>query len=209
VSLILEALKKLEREKAAPERGFLVVAQAPWAGGGSRKAWLAAGGVLLVAVLGVALWKLRAAPTPPTPRAAASVPAPAPSATVLAPIPAAPVLQPAPSASPAIEARRATPPPEAASGRLVPPVAAAPRTPVSAPPALAPPATPAAAAPAASPAPESFRLEAVSEQDGVAVAIINGELVHEGDHLNGALVVRISPQEVELDVNGQRRRLTF
>ena len=31
MSLILEALKKLEREKQSPDRGFLVMAHVPWA----------------------------------------------------------------------------------------------------------------------------------------------------------------------------------
>ncbi|MFI5184868.1 MAG: hypothetical protein ACHQNV_10745, partial [Vicinamibacteria bacterium] len=30
MSLILEALRKLDREKEAPERGFVVVASQPW-----------------------------------------------------------------------------------------------------------------------------------------------------------------------------------
>ena len=53
MSLILEALKKLEREKQTPpDRGFLVVAHVPWpAGGRGRSLWLGGVGALAVAGL--------------------------------------------------------------------------------------------------------------------------------------------------------------
>ncbi len=59
MSLILEALKKLEREKQAPDRGFLVVAHVPWpAGPTARSLWLVAG--LALGLIGlVALLLLR------------------------------------------------------------------------------------------------------------------------------------------------------
>ena len=44
MSLILEALRKLEREKAAGDRGFVVLSQVPWVSGRTgrgRFAWLA------------------------------------------------------------------------------------------------------------------------------------------------------------------------
>ena len=60
MSLILEALRKLERDKDAPERGFVVMTHVPWARsrGGSR---LVAIGALALAVaagaLAMALWR--------------------------------------------------------------------------------------------------------------------------------------------------------
>jgi hypothetical protein len=118
VSLILEALKKLEREKGVPERGFLVMAHLPWARSGkvgARRLGLAALALALAAA-GFLLWRSRAplvAPAP-TPTLAALPPRAGvvalPSPTVAPPAPAAT----APPATPAPD-RPAPRPPEAAS----------------------------------------------------------------------------------------------
>jgi hypothetical protein len=199
VSLILEALKKLEREKQTPDRGFLVMAQVPWAGEGRRgKVLLVAGTVVALVVVGLAVrWLVagRSSPAPATEARPESLPTPplqaaAPAQIVVPTLPR--YVPPAP--------RPAPPAPRAAAPAA--PAVSAPG--VSAPPPL----QPASAAPApAGPAP--LRLEAISEQDGVAVAVINGELVREGDHISGALVVKIGVQEVELEVDGRRSVLRF
>ena len=201
MSLILEALKKLEREKQTPDRGFLVMAQVPWAGEGRRgKLLLVGGAVVALVVVGLAVRWLVAGRSSPAPTAVATVPPgtlPPPPLQAAAP---AEVVVPRPL-------RYAPPPPRpapAAPSAARP--AAAPATSkseVSAPPALQPSAAPAPAGPA------PLRLEAISQQDGVAVAVINGELVREGDHVSGALVVRIGTQEVELEIDGRRSVLRF
>jgi hypothetical protein len=58
-------------------------------------------------------------------------------------------------------------------------------------------------------APSALRLEAISAQDGEPVAVINGQLVRKGDTVEGALVVWIGTDAVEIEAGGQRRVLTF
>jgi hypothetical protein len=196
VSLILEALKKLEREKQQPDRGFLVMAQVPWAGEGRRgKALLGLGLLVAVVVAAGAVLVLRRGDEtkPPAPvESAPAAPSPPPSS------PAAP-LGPAGTA-PAIAVPPRFVPPPARPAFPPSPRAAAPRT---------VPASPAAAQPAAAAPAAALRLEAVSEQDGVAVAVINGQLVRAGDHIGEAVVVRIGVDEVEVEVEGRRSVLRF
>jgi hypothetical protein len=125
VSLILEALKKLEREKGVPERGFLVLAHLPWARSGKVGARLAGltALALALAAAGFLLWRSRAAPPrvvapAPTPTLAALPPregvvAP-PSPTVALPAPAAT----APPATPAPDLPVPSPPGAASEFRL-------------------------------------------------------------------------------------------
>ena len=49
----------------------------------------------------------------------------------------------------------------------------------------------------------------MSEQDGQPVAIVNGQLVRVGDVLDGARVLRIEPEAVELEKAGRRILLAF
>jgi hypothetical protein len=65
------------------------------------------------------------------------------------------------------------------------------------------------APPAPSTAAPAFRLQAITDQNGQPVAMLNDRLVREGDTVDGAVVVRIGVGEVELEVNGQRRVLRF
>jgi hypothetical protein len=83
VSLVLEALKKLDREKGRDERGFVVMAAAPWPTRAARRwpAWAALG----IATAG-AVAAVLALPTTPAPAAL-----PAPPAAVVTPRPAASV----------------------------------------------------------------------------------------------------------------------
>jgi hypothetical protein len=84
VSLILDALRKLEREKEAPGRGFLVMTHVPWAraSSGTRLLTLAVAFLTVaVGVLGFALWRR----TVPAPSAVTSVLRPTPAPTIAPP----------------------------------------------------------------------------------------------------------------------------
>jgi hypothetical protein len=192
MSLILEALKKLEREKGVPERGFTVLAATPWpARHRDRRIGLLAAGLLVAGgiALGVALR--------PTPQAApTAVPAAAPSslAAVLKPAPVPTTVTAAPAVFPTPWRRSAAPTP------APPPAEGAP---------VAVPAERPAPPPTTAPAAEPLRLQAISERDGHPVAVLNERIVREGDEFDGIRVLRIGPGEVEVEVRGRRRILTF
>lgn len=98
MSLILEALKKLEREKEAPDRGFLVLGHLPWATAPKRRLRAAAAVSLVAAVLAaaaLALWRAGGERRQPLP-AAAAIPASAPRPIAAS---ARPKAAPAPSTS--------------------------------------------------------------------------------------------------------------
>jgi hypothetical protein len=202
VSLILEALKKLERDKQVPDRGgFLVMAARPWPSSedSGRRLFvaslaLAAFGIVGLTVAGVWWWEHRQAPVPVAAAAPvappAAVPASASRARSVALVPAAP-----PAVAPAKAAAVAKAPVERA-----PEAPAAKPAPVEA--AAVEPAAVKKAAP-------ELRLTAISEKDGKRVAILNERTVYEGDSFDGVTVVRIGESEVELDVNGRRRVIAF
>jgi hypothetical protein len=198
VSLILEALKKLEREKDAGGRGFLVVAPTPWRGE-SRGRWVRLSVLALAggALAGAGAWGAWRALSARAPERAAGPAAPAAPSTPAVPVAvtsasAAPLPPPIwQAATPRPAARPATP----AMPRPGPVEAASP------PPGLA-------ASGAATPA-AALRLEAISVQDGQPVAVINGRLVRQGDTVEGALVTWIGADAVEIEVNGRRRTLGF
>jgi hypothetical protein len=52
-------------------------------------------------------------------------------------------------------------------------------------------------------------LHAISEQDGVPIAVINERVVREGETWGDVRVLRIGPAEVEVEVAGARRVLRF
>jgi len=234
MSLILDALRKLEREKDAREPGVLVVGSVPWGERSrTRPFWLAAGAA---AVLGFAVfvgWTLRPSVPAPAPVVAPSAATPTPTSRPAPPAPAA--LPPAagpttasaftPPAAPPIRISRppSTSVPRAASTAAAnaaqPPPAPEPQA-AAAPPAqpteqisVGPaaaeptPAVPSRQAPAADP--DELRLSAISRRDGRPVALINDHLVFEGDSFEGVRVLRIGEAEVEVEVNGQRRVLKF
>jgi hypothetical protein len=194
VSLILEALKKLDREKKTPDRGFLVVGAVPWPARRER-GWLpAATALALVAVAGSGIWlALRGRGEAPL-RGGANV------APVTRPLPA----NPQPAATSAPLAGNA-PAPSALSQR--PEAGLVERRPSET--AAAPP-RPAALKPAAEADPASgLQLQAISERDGKPVAVLSNRLVREGDRFDGITVVRIGAEEVEIEVQGRRRTLRF
>jgi hypothetical protein len=208
VSLILDALKKLDREKNAPDKGVVVVGTAEWGAAERQPGVRLAVGLLGIAIAaGLAYW-LTAAPAPePQPRRAASRPvSPAPTRPPLeaaAPSPDAPAAQPA----------LAPPPAPSRSARPVPTGSEADEPPLAAPPQDAPPhvaPAPAASAPAAPPEPPApFRLTAIAHRDGQPVAMLNDRLVRVGDSFDGITVISIGSSEVEIEVDGRRMRLSF
>jgi hypothetical protein len=171
MSLILEALKKVERERTAPEqRGFLVLGPAAWAPARSNAGWIV-GIVAAAAITGGIVYALTR---------------PATSAPV--------VDQAEPRANQVAPPAHAVPSPMPASTM---PRAARTRTPAA--------TTTAAAVPGG----PVLSLQAISEQDGVAVAVINERMVREGETFDGVRVVRIGAAEVEVEVAGARRVLRF
>lgn len=115
MSLILEALRKLDREKQTPERGFLIVGAAAWPAPPRRLRRLSLGVIGLVAAAAGTAAILRSphgAPQPPAPPPAPR--ATAPPAVVLAATtrPAEPERSPAPAprAAPPSSLRPTDPP---------------------------------------------------------------------------------------------------
>ena len=226
MSLILDALRKLEREKGAHEPGVLVVGSVPWGERSrTRRLLLGAGAVLALALAVLAGWLMRSSPTPPdaarpaaavspTPVAASVAPTPVPatpSPTALAPEEQAPPAPPLRLSHPPVVERPAPAPDRAAAAEEQNPEVVAPTPAVAAPtPSVAAPAPSAAPAAAPSPTvPDDLRLSAISRRDGKPVALINDRLVFEGDSFDGVRVIRIGEAEVEVEVKGQRRVLRF
>jgi hypothetical protein len=224
VSLILEALKKLDREKQAPERGVLVVGPAAWPSVREGPFALRGAPVVLAAMaLGGtagAIWLLRsprpsavpAAPGVAASPAMASAPVVAPSDVrpgLVRPAPAGgprPAVQPAPgtAARPPARPAPAAEEPEAAldgaSSSAGEETEAAP---------LPAPTTEAPARPTRPSGAADFQLQAISAQDGRPVAVLNDRLVREGDTFDGVRVLRIGADEVEIEVAGGRRIVKF
>lgn len=225
MSLILEALRKLEREKQAADRpGFVVLPAASWGEGRSR-AGLLFGLVLLFAVftaLGIGLYMgaLRTArvreqvaqPTPATPLAPID-PLPAPSAARATPgliTTSTPALPVPPQVEQPATAALVVAPQTAPVGSPTTSLVAEPElmpdipegdpvaTPVTA-------ATPAAARPAG----PALVLTAIGARDGRAVAVIDDRLVHEGDEYDGWRVITIGTDSVVVLYKGERRTLRF
>ena len=193
MSLILDALKKLEHEKDAREPGVLVVGSVPWGERRRSRLPLALAATALVALAFAGWWWLR-----PTPHPTAAGPAP---------------VSPAPTSSPLVAGTPTAPPP---------PPTLAPSSTASAPPARrpavpmidetpGPPARPEGAAAAAGTrtTPDDLRLNAITRRDGRPVALVNDRLVFEGDSFDGVRILRIGEAEVEVEVRGQRRILRF
>ena len=222
MSFILDALKKLEREKQTREPEVVVVGPVPWGGADHRRGrrWLFLSGVAVAAIVGGTGWWLAsgsrfdAAPKP--------LPTSLPKAGPVAATPAEPAsrLQPEPPTAPR---RAAATTPAPAPRRLglpgdekVAPRAEAPEPPVSQRSAPAPAETAVVVedVPPASPAvddPEDvvFRLSAISTRDGEPVALLNDRLVREGDAFEGVRVLRIGATEIEIEVDGERRTIGF
>ena len=178
MSLILEALKKLEREKQTPDRGFLVVAHVPWpAGPAGRSLWLGVAATLgLVGLLAFVLLRGRES---------------RPAAVTAQPVATLPVASAPPAAPPAFPSP-APPATQPAASLGAPVTRAAPSSPTPSPPSEL-----------------ELRLNAITQQDGRPVAVLNDRVVREGDVFDGIHVIRIGEAEVEVEVNGKRRVVRF
>lgn len=186
MSLILDALRKLEREKRTPQRGFLVVGTPRPRGVPGALAGALAAAIVLVPLT----WYMASRFAQPR---ALEGPVPAPPSAE--PVPASP-------APPALARGTVSARPDA----LVPPASPAPAGSESS--ALAPLAARRAPSPSPSAA-AAFVLQAITRRDGRPLALINDRLVREGDSLDGARVVRIGDSDVELEVAGRRVVLSF
>lgn len=190
MSLILEALKKLERDKPVEGRsGFLVMASRPWPTGEGRTLFIASltlAGLGLGALTLAGLWWWRH-----TPRVVVVPVAAAPAAARVAP--------PAPTATLRVVAEAQAPAKVEAPPPVVRTAAPAPVHAIENRPPLATPA----------PAATTIRLAAISERDGRPVAIVNDRLVFEGDSVDGIKVVRIGGNEVEVEIDGHRQVVQF
>jgi hypothetical protein len=199
MSLIFDALQKLDRERQTPERGVVVMGRAEWSSRESSRSLVVAAAVCLVGLGLVAGWWLypgqeparpAAQPTPSSPPAAAVSPrgvAAQPASTALAEPPAKLASRPALEAVPTVSVPR--------------------QAPIVAP--HAPPVTSTVPREVAPPPPREFVLQAITQRDGRAIAMLNDRLVREGERFDGVLVVRIGDSEVEIEVEGRRRIIGF
>jgi hypothetical protein len=212
VSLVLEALKKLDREKGREERGFVVMAATPWPTRAARRwpLWAALAVVVAAGTWGIVVRKAARPATADAP-APTATPAPAVAAPTasLALGPAVSVPVSVPPAAPAPALRR----PAARTTAAAEPSPAAGTDPEAVP-ALPAASTPAASAPraaaaAASPAPPALVLQAISQRDGKPIAIVNDHLVREGDEVDGIRVLAIRADEVDVEFQGRRTTLRF
>lgn len=228
MSLVLEALRKLEREKRTPERGLVVTGASDWARAedhpGRRLAWGLAAAVGLAAAFFV--WRGSTAHAPATGPATATT-----AGSAVAPVAAPAAATTATAAAPPSVTAGAHPPAREPLSPVAAPLPAVTARAVAAPPATAPaddadgaaeagletgpdqvaPDAPAQAsrsdAPAA--APGEVVLQAVTERDGRPLAIVNGRLVREGDAFDGIRILRIGAAEIEVEVGGRRRTVGF
>jgi len=197
VSLILDALRKLERDKESREPNVLVVGSVPWGTRArSRLPLVAAVAAMgLVALVAFVLWPRGRPASTATPPGLTSPPLPGPAtAPSSAPQGAAPGL---PGEAPPPERRSSVPGAEARPGEVPPSDA----------PSDLPETLPAPSRDASGP--DDLRLNAISQRDGRPVALINDRLVFEGDGFDGVKVLRIGESEVEVEVRGVKRVLRF
>lgn len=194
MSLILEALRKLERDKPAPDRGVVVM----MAGGHSGKRGRAPGWVWLVLGIAGGLFTALAVLEWRRPE---GVPGSATTASV-PPARVAPTSLPPP---------KQVPPAAATSTRInaLGPAAPASTAPaMAAPSAVSPPTSATPAAPDTPPA-SALTLHAITVQDGQPVALINDRVLREGDEIDGVRVLHIGEAEVEIERDGRRVVLRF
>ncbi len=197
MSLILDALRKLERDKERPDPAVVVLGPAPWPGlRSSRRGWVA-GLLAAAAVLAAAFTWLTRARTPGPDASSvlvASSASPAPMPPVRTPQAVAAAADTAAGAPAAARAADLGPP---AGRRLVLPNAVTAAD------------TAAAGRQEAKPVQRDLQLMAISERDGRPIAIVSDHLVREGDSFDGVKIIRIGETEVEVEQHGRRRVLRF
>jgi len=229
VSLILEALKKLERDKQVSDKGFLVMAASPWPGAPtSRLVWasLTLGALGVVGLAGAGAWwwwhRTGGEPGGPPARQGSVPPGNARAEHLSLPLvsdgapPVAPPRgrSPMPTGTntaaivPLREGSRPAPPPQELSSReKAPPSDTEGTHGVTGVPNPQPPQPPETRGGGTGAA--TIRLAAISERDGRPVAIINDRMLFEGDTVDGMKVLHIGENEVELELNGRRQVVHF
>jgi hypothetical protein len=205
VSLILDALRKLDREKQSPDPGVVVVGPVPWgAAERRRRGWVPrlAAALVVLGAAGVLWWRLSPPARPAASGSTSSAPANGSAAkdeTSLA----------RPSASLGLEAPSAEETTSDAARTRAPVLPPAPRT-LDLPPTAEAPPPPAPEVSRPAPArPRALQLTAISVRDGHPVALLNDHLVREGDSFDGIKVIRIGETEVEVEIDGKRRVVGF
>ncbi len=186
MSLILEALKKVERERATPEqRGFLVLGPTAWAPSRSNLAWVL-GMIAAAAVAGGAVYLLTRPPASAATRCRGRTERVA-------------------AGSGRGTGRRTR------GSHRAPRAGAATGLDAAASPGPPPSVRPRAPTPSPSGAPAGPVLTPPRHQraDGVPVAVVNDRVVREGDSFDGVRILRIGAAEVEVEVAGARRTLRF
>jgi hypothetical protein len=201
--LILEALKKLERDKQVDDRGFLVMAAHPWPSGDARRyliASLALTAFALTLVTAGGIWWWRHARVSAAPASVAAAAAPAKASTSVRPATAPAIALVEKPAAPAAVPAAPAPPPQSAP---------LPATTAEVLPVDEPAPAPESKQPASAARLSELRLSATSERDGRPVAILNDRMVYEGDVIDGIKVLRIEENAVEVEVGGEKRTLRF
>ncbi len=222
MSLILEALRKLDREKHVPERGFLVIAPTPWPASGRGRLPLAVAGLLSAMAVGggLAYWLLQ--PRPILAPVAAPVQSSATPGMPAAPRESSPIVPPLSIQEPFAAAAKSEPTEPTTRAnvpapvtRAIPAAEIAPASPTPSTPDSATIPTPAPKAISTVPAATiqrpaaPFVLQAISSRDGRPVAVLNGRTLFEGDVFDGVTVIKIGVDTVEIEVDGKVQIIRF
>jgi len=189
MSLILEALRKLERDRPrdGSSEAVVLLASQPWPeaedGRGRRRVLLGAAAGVIVALVATGVWLLWPHPAsrPAAADAPRATPAPEPLAAAVDPVTPEPTPEPAPE-----------------KGRAEMPVVASPPAASTEPPPWPSPM-------AAPSSPQGFLLTAIGERDGQRVAMLNDRLVRVGDAIDGNRIVAITDSTVEVELADGRR----
>ena len=216
MSFILDALKKLEREKQTREPDVVMVGPVPWGGADRNRARraLVVSVVALAMIAGGTVWWLASgsgsSPAPASGTAGGgAASAPPRSSPGTASRAAAETQEPSPTITPSAPAPRRLDLPVAetmASGvqELTDPEGssrATTGTPVI--------AEDESTAVSTEHQETEFHLSAISKRDGEPIALLNDRLVREGDAFDGVRILRIGTTEIEIEVDGERRTIGF
>lgn len=179
MSLILDALRKLEREKQRPERGIVVLsAPQPVRSLRSSRAAITAGSLILLAGLAGAIVHFRNDRAAPTQRPASAAGPAGATVTPSEPLTSSATAMAEPPIPPARPLANTRPSPASARATTEAPKA-------------------------------TWQLQAISQRDGKPIAILNDRLVQEGESFDGIRVVRIGAAEVEIEFHGRRQVIGF
>ena len=218
MSFILDALKKLDRDKQTRDPDVVMVGPVPWGGADRNRARpaLVLSVVALAVIAGGTVWWFSSGSGPsPAPASgtaadgAASVPSrsspgtaskaatetQAPSTTITPSAPAPRRLDLPVAETMASGAQVSTDPEESSRAATGTPVTGEDQ--------------PTAASMEDRAQGSEFHLSAISTRDGEPIALLNDRLVREGDAFEGVRILRIGKTEIEIEVDGERRTIGF